>query len=543
MDSETSDWSGSTEDPFAKKPPVSKAEDDGEIEEEGGPEARDVQQDETPEIAADNVSGIRRFIDAGEFKFLPVLGFDTANNLSNAANDEKEETFDDLLRINDDEDLLWWTEKSALGQHPFILINPTVIGQYAERAGKSAKEVFGLDPETMFIFVDSGGYQVVSNEDSMVVDSAADHSFNDHHLHPETVLDWQMENGNIGPILDMPPYGMGGTSQFSSSDWTYDEWLTNLFEPRLEKTVENAEKQWDHYVSQGCPDNYMPIGVVHGQTAMDSSKPWSLLEEWYQEVSSAGDFNGWALSPKPSTSLGQIALYLGFASNYLTDADYIHVLQVGAFAQKTLCNYYSMLQDDHFLTSDASTFSNGGRFRAYFMPHGWGQSRRIRVTERKDDEGNHKIDDAIDIDRFPCRCPVCKKLSAEYGTDILTSDESSSFATSIMNMHNLECMLQDDAIIDSLLNGIGPDIVEGLDMNEGSRKVRKASNVFWKIMQDSLPEHMVVQLYWAMRFVKIAVEEDLDSAIEAGFNIPWSFNQSTENQSWTILRGGSALDW
>lgn len=484
----------------------------------------------------------------GEYSFLPVLGFNEAQAtvrryLENGSLEGVKKSDDDVLKFSGKE-LTWWEDASIIPKHPFMLVNPLEISGIDPDL-HSFRDVFRAKKGDVFVFSDSGGYQLVTLDEAEIVGDEADHSFSDMRVHPETLTEWQVENADAGSTIDFPPYvSTGDTSFFDSVNSITDTMMT-----------EDGEMPWDEFFSiradeaadmaylqarrlkemrdAGIPEaeDYIFAPVIQGRPHPDD--PHKYVRRWHEAMVKTSLMmdvkpRGWTCSPKPANSPGQIALFLGYAAEELQDADFIHVLMVGGIVQKALIMYYAK-HVDQMVTSDASSHTAGGKRRQMYLPETG--TRRSVIISSRDESMENAEKEPNTLNRYPCRCPVCAVVDEDQGFDFIKNG-SGNTQSATLNLHNLQQALSVERTIDALIREEDAIIVETGGEPTGCE--------FWRYMRGLTNEKRIKDLYRAMDYVRIALEDGLQAANNE-YRIKWD----SENRK-TIDRGvdsAAGVEW
>lgn len=478
-------------------------------------------QEEIGELTTDHL------IQEGEYRYLPVFGFNINHVCTVPYRDADANDYEFNSIFIGDKVLSWWEDDSLTPKHPYLLLNPIDSTKNTNHTadGVPYREIFRLPKSNQIAFCDSGGFQMVSRPEAGRADSAEDHDWQNAVLHPATVLDWQIDNADGGPILDHPPYGTAGESSiFAADDDNLAQWLDDPFLTYAEKTTENAQAMQDHLQKRrDDPDDvrandYRMFGVIQGHTyeesliddharkdcrtlqedkyADDEKRPhWYMLERWHEMVESTGDYKNWALSPTPCTSPGQIAMHLAYAHNRCEDAEWFHVLQVGSSVNIALIQYYAMIADDKFVTSDASSHNRGSKYRQFMMPPGFGKS--VTISDRDDY-----------FERHPCNCQACKTVEDEHGFEYI-GDDADSKRNATINMHNLTMQLQSQRILDALMRAEQEDIIAGIRLSTDGQEIKRYFSPFWKQLRDVTTQAKIKAVYAGMLYLYASVENGL----------------------------------
>jgi hypothetical protein len=467
----------------------------------------------------------RSMLRHGEYAFLPVFGFNESNVAARKyAIKYGFEEDGSVINVRDDEpleiggkELTWWEDNSIMPKHPFMLVNPLGFAS-VDPDVHNFRKVFRVAKGEHFVFSDSGGYQLMSmtgedgKTEARIVESRDEHSFTDYNVYPERLLEWQVANADAGATIDYPPYNLSGSGSFPDKAEWGPEWL-DFYDMRRDKSAGMTERMSTRLREMRDEGNdqaedYIFMPVIHGKP--DPNIPHRLIEKWHRSMDAASevDPNGWVLKPEPASNFGQIALHLGYANQHLQDADYIHVLMVGGLLQKTLLMYYAK-KSDHFVTSDASSYAAGGKRRQFDLPK-TATRRSVIISSRDDDEDNAAANPNR-LDRYPCRCAVCSTVEQELGFEFVTDGSGSARSVSL-NLHNLQQTLNVERTLDALLREDEVTLVETGGEPTGSE--------FWRYVKTLSSEKPVYDLYRAMDYVRLAVDEGLSVANDT-YRIKW----------------------
>ena len=407
---------------------------------------------------------------------------------------------DEILSVGDRR-LTWWEDDSVVPPWKVSLINPLTWSQSNPVPDDLSRDVLGMDPEEMFVFADSGGFQVKSFPDMCVVDSPDLHSFEKKRIAPEKLLEWQAKNATAGAILDFSPYivdsnqgeteGLGGVP--------ISEFYDQLFKPNLEQTIENATRMYEHKKRIGA-DGFMLYNVLHGTVPFDQSKRADYyIREWYDAVDDIGDFDGWGIGAG-STNIAKLALNLVFVSENI-DESHLHFFGTGSLAYRAILEYWRLHDGENYaVTSDSTSFEVGSQYRQFFNPliHG----NDISVSQRSDDV------DQIVADVTPCTCAVCSQMERVFGPEWIWSRDDAQVGTAI-NMHNLNLLLQRHRMVQALVQGAGWELPDLYKDDADSQPY-----VFWKIFHNIFSDENVHDVLACMKFIKRGIEDGMDAALD-----------------------------
>jgi len=284
----------------------------------------------------------------------------------------------------------WWRENDM-----FYYPNALASAYYLLKEPKFVENMLDFPLDKGIMMCDSGGFQAVTQQER---------------LPPQDVMAVEEKCGNRGLILDVPPYSFGGTAMFGGS-------AAERFEKSVKETCENAELM----LQKREKKNFELFGVIQGESEAQKRK-------WFEIVSKVGEFEGWALSPKPSTDLFQVASHLILAEEL--GLKNLHVLQIGNISGMMAIKYFASMSKGDLVTFDSSTaIRYGSHLRRMII------SLFANVTLKFSD----------DFKGTPmCQCPVCKTL----GFDIYINDPKGLRA---LAMHNLYEILSTSNNIDMIL--------------------------------------------------------------------------------------------
>lgn len=247
------------------------------------------------------------------------------------------------------------------------------------------------------MFGDSGGFSIITQNAK---------------IYPLDVINWMNANCDIGVILDIPPYRLNKSAQFSGN-------ASEFFDESLNKTIENSKIMFERWNRK-----FDLFGVIQGETYDQKMK-------WYKGVSSVGEFRGYALSPKPSSDMFQIASYMLLAKSL--GIKKIHLLQVSSKKGMATIYYVNKKLNNYF---DLITFDSSTPFRiAFSLRHIW------KKPFGKVDDKKYNADFKGDID---CDCVVCKFLNQHKEIFKLP------IFPAYLSLHNLNIKLQEVEILENM---------------------------------------------------------------------------------------------
>lgn len=400
-----------------------------------------------------------------------------------------------------DRRLTWWEDSSLTPKWPVTLVNPLTWTQSNQMPDDVTRARLDMSPEDMFVFADSGGFQVKSFPDMCVVDSPDLHSWEEKRIMPERLLEWQAKNASAGAILDFSPYkvesNQGKTEGIGDVDRR--DFYDVLFEPNLETTIDNAERMYDHRQRIGA-EKFKLYNVLHGIMPFDETEdPRRYIREWYNAVKDIGHFDGWGVGTG-STNIGKLAVNLAFIAENI-DEDHLHFFGTGSLGYRAVIEYWRLWKGDEFaVTSDSTSFEVGSQYRQFFntLIHG----NDLSVSSRAEDREN------IIADVTPCTCSVCHHMERMYGPEWVWDRDDAQIGVAI-NLHNLNQLFQRHRMVKTLVRGTGWELPELYEPDSDSQPF-----IFWKVF-DKIFSNETVHLVWTcMRFLKRAREDSVDQACD-----------------------------
>jgi len=248
------------------------------------------------------------------------------------------------------------------------------------KKGKTLASVMGLDndPNNM-IFIDSGGYSIATGTTTLDKWGNKD------------AFDISIQNGNIFPILDIPP--VAGTD----------------FDECLKLSYESAK----YYKAHKPGNGEIILNVAHGRNLVETKK-------WTDKISKV-ELDGWAVGSSHEGNPKQIikGLFFMLTSGYLEKAKAFHIFGVSS---ASMCIYFAAIKHairknpklkyDFNLTFDSSYPVRTAAFGRYFMFPKFDGFTDI-VFSNKCDWSKLSSDDFED--GFICDCPVCQDITDFHG--------------------------------------------------------------------------------------------------------------------------------
>ena len=404
---------------------------------------------------------------------------------------------DEILQI-DDRRLTWWEEDSLVPEARTTLVNPFTWCQSNETPDRLTRESLGLDPDEMFVFSDSGGFQATAFNGMEIVSSRDLHDWREMKVYPEKLVEWQAMNASAGVILDYGPYDVetnqGDTEGMGSVE--PEEFEDELFYPNLERSVETASRMYDRWKDMGA-DGFKLYNVSQGIVPFEFQGygPLHYIREWYDEIDDVGSFDGWGIGTG-SNNIGKLALNLGFIAENM-DESHLHFFGTSSLLYRSLIEYWRLWQGNEFsITLDSTSFEVGSQYREFFSP--MSHSSSLTCSTRLDEERN------VMADVTPCTCSVCAHMEKHFGQTWVWDENSAQTGVAI-NLHNLNLLRSRHRTIKALVQGAGWELPE---------RYESSQSPFWSHMRKQFTEERLEMLCACMRFVKRAREDSLDQAVD-----------------------------
>jgi len=283
------------------------------------------------------------------------------------------------------EKINWW-EHDKVWRHKYLLIS---AGAY-NLTDYNLRERMRI-PDDVIVIGDSGGFQ------------QATRNFN---LNPISVLRWQEKNCDIGVILDRPPYKL----RDDNGRHPILEKSTSNFNKYLEITYDNARVMYDNRENK----RLKLYGVIQGSNKHE-------IETWYDKINGIGDWDGWAIAPKPPGDLLSLAMYLKFIEE--NSINRLHIFLSTTIDAFMLVAYINSNYLDIDITMDSVSFLMAEKFGKIVSP----------ITYKFTDLFSRKYIGDKDI-KWVCDCPWCTSYRDDLDEYVKTFDINFYY---IINMHNL----------------------------------------------------------------------------------------------------------
>lgn len=472
---------------------------------------------------------IEKFINRGRYNYLPIYSYTLGHIATNSYTEGEVKTLAGKR-------FTWWEDESLMSKYPYIFINPVITGEYSEKINDTQRAFLRCEKGEQFIVSDSGGFQVISREDTAIVDNPEDVNWKEAKIHPETLAEWQYENSDAAMTLDIPPYLQHSKEEGWQPDKSYTEWRDDVFYPRLSKSIDYTERMVERWGEMDT-ENFQPIGVIHGQPGLRGDEQWQLMDEWFEAMREVRDFDAWSVAPRYITSIPINSFFLGWAVDRLKGYDHLHVLQVGNPSIKLLLMYAAKLSD-LWITSDSGSWASATLWRQIFLPQSW--SRSVTVSNRSDEEREDASEEAARFDMYPCNCEVCSHMDRHEGIEYVTEQESDSQNNAALCLHNLKMIRQVDDVLEGLLRAHFDTLLEDLAFHtERKERVKRYGNDFWHMVSRDMSDDRMGDLHSGFKFIKLSHEKGIEEAFDE-MNITFNWRS---NQDWTISHGGNAIDF
>lgn len=459
-------------------------------------------------------------LEAGEAVYTPALSVTMSNFFAKAYSDIE----------YGDWRLTWWEDESIMPKYPFLLINPVAWAMGSVGVEADVTDKLRVDPAgEQYVFVDSGGFQIKSFDEAMMTTSRDLHDFSQLKVHPEKLLEWQVTNGTAGAVLDIPPFtaDKSETTIEGVSQSSYDEWYEEAFVPNLAESKEIAGMMAEHKHDIGASD-FSLFAVVHGIPKSDPERPHESWLDWYESLQEVGDYDGVAFGIT-NMQVGKTALLLSFAANYVEE-DHLHLLGTSSLLDRVLADFFLVCNDRFSVTMDSTGFTVGGKYRQMLNPLLPG---REFIVSQRDTEL-----EPIQTDFYPCRCVVCSRVAETSGRpNWYLSGEQTEISTA-MNLHNLNMLVQYHQTMAAFVQSHGKKLVDEYDPQTGVEN----GNQFWKMFGQLFAKENVDQIYEAMRFIKLASEQDLTAATKE-FEVFNRFEPGPNGRMIAERESNSFMDW
>lgn len=437
----------------------------------------------------------------------------------------------------------WWRDDSVLPKHPYMLLNPTTLANRNYHYNQGiVRDFIQAQKSDVWILADSGGFQLV-NSGLKVADDVTKHDW-DSYIHPERVVEWQIANSDAGTVLDVPVYNKlesddddrAGNHGGLLTD-QYGEWVSEVMQPRKEMTREHSKQASDR-VDEIDVDNFTLVGVLHGMPCQDGRDDFfHSYREWYEALEDQRDWRAWSLSSPYEGRVGAVSALLGFASQHMTDVDFLHVLGQGNVWARVIGKLYAQ-EMDTFVTMDGTGFKIGSMYSTMYLPSTYMKSMRMTNRDEQEDDSRYET---LKAERMMCGCAVCRQVETHIGGKELFKKPGTERSV-LMDLHNLNHLIRRFYLIDSFVAARGRDLMDEVEITWDDRTAIDAkvnpNSEFWRLLMSWYNEAKVAEIYYAMDFLLLCIDGKVDEATEK-YTLNTPFNDYIANRSGNDNRGPS----
>lgn len=395
----------------------------------------------------------------------------------------------------------WWQDDAMMEKHSYMLANPTMMASKKFDQMDNFRGTFEFDQGETFIMMDSGGLQVSKYGNAQLVMEPERHSYKENRINPYRTVEWQAKNGDVGAIIEVGAF-MTEEEKLSMS---YDEWREDIFENAITETAASAAQAQN--AADDVDEEFELLGVLHGKPKPDANDPFESYEAYVDGVTQHGDFYGWAIG-STAGNIGMLAL--GFlVANELTDPELLHAFGK-ATADTAVLQEYIAQETNTFVTADSTVHATGSRYRQFRAPH---IGTDLTITTQ---EGGVEGEEELNLGKLPCRCQVCRHVQREEGIGFIQDGESAR-RSMCLQLHNLNAVLEQRQAILGLMHSYTIDeLFETLHLGGAGHDQYIEGNdaKFWEALTNIMPEKRVIELYYALKFSRVAIHDGLETAVE-----------------------------
>lgn len=440
-------------------------------------------------------------------------------------------------------DVSWWKDNSLLPKHPYMLLNPTTLANRNYHYDQGiVRDFIGASKGDVWILADSGGFQLV-NSGLKVADDVAKHDW-DNYIHPERVVEWQVANSDAGTVLDVPVYNkLESDDDDRAGDYgglltdEYQEWYDDVFSPRMDMTREHS-KQAIGRLNEIDDEDFTLVGVLHGMPCQDGrGDMFHSFRNWYESLEDLRDWDAWSLSSPYEGRVGAVAALLGFASQNISDVDFVHVLGQGNVWARVIGKLYAQ-EMDTFVTMDGTGFKIGSMYSTMYLPSTYMKSIRMTDREEENDESRYET---LQAERMMCGCAVCRQVQQDIGGKELFSKPGTERSV-LMDLHNLNHLIRRFYLVDAFVEARGRELMDEVEVTWDDRTAIDAkvnpNSEFWRLLTSWYNEAKVAEIYYAMDFLFKCIDGNMELAMEE-YTLNTPFNDYIANRSSNDNRGPS----
>lgn len=257
---------------------------------------------------------------------------------------------------------------------------------------------FNFMPDSL-VFGDSGGHTVMTSDIS---------------VGPREAIRWQVNNTNIGAILDRPPFAdnVSGHGAGWRKGLRYTKRNTELALPIYEK-------------ARHAGTDFRWWGVIQGRT-------WREMEAWWRAISDiypfTDDGEGWAFNALGASRLTPLAHSLGFLQK--KGVTHAHSFGTAGWEEVIVLMCYGARAGLERITFDSATSVHYARNRVLMVPS-YHEFKYDRLEEREREEKD------LPATRYmmeKCDCRSCACLREDYPNG---PPREGSYISIRMSFHNL----------------------------------------------------------------------------------------------------------
>lgn len=240
----------------------------------------------------------------------------------------------------------------------------------------NAREEFGLDPKTTFVFGDSGGYQIATG--------ALKYDKNER----ERIFKWLENNSDIAANLDIPPRAKYEGQFHTCADLSFDNFK---------------------YFEQNQTGKTKFLNVLQGSN--HGEYVW-----WYDKFKDF-EFNGWCIGgpQKLVDFMWALALMLNRREFEKAHVQYVHFLGISKVSDFFILQTVQKLMNKYFdnrivITTDSSSPGRYPIFGNYIHSY---STKTLKYCYAYLPKGSQDIEDFDPAVKLPCAidCPACKDFT------------------------------------------------------------------------------------------------------------------------------------
>jgi hypothetical protein len=261
-------------------------------------------------------------------------------------------------------DVSWWTS-NGIFHHPYLLVSYWYEGQVS-----NWREISGV-MDDVEVLGDCGAYSAVSQGV---------------HLDPLKVVEWQINNSEIGLTLDEIPAKVDRSSQAGATK------VRSLNFEEFKDCAKRSRRNYEIAIERAKKDNLPLYAIMHGDTREKWDYWWSLIRDL--------PVSGYGTGLKPTTNaVLQMSCLAKLHSEGVRSA--IHLLGVSGTNVIPALAWASK----HFsrVTFDSMSYAQGSISKMYMLFKNF--TREIRGFGATDAYKPHPVGHPM-----PCNCPICSEV-------------------------------------------------------------------------------------------------------------------------------------